>query len=233
MSVTTLIPAAGMGRRMGGGGNKQYLALAEKPILAHTLSIFQNHPLVDHIYVISPSDEIAYCQSEVVDRFGFNKVRALVPGGVERQDSVRNGLEACDSRGEDIVLIHDGVRPFFSPQLIEPMVLRTKQQGACVVGVPVKDTIKEVEGGRICGTPERSRLWHVQTPQAFRFDLIMEAHRKALEEGFTGTDDASLVERLGESVDMMEGGYRNIKITTPEDMVLAKAFLSEMNQGGV
>ncbi len=227
MSVIVLIPAAGMGRRMQASLNKQYLSLNDRPILAHTLTLFDDHPRVDHIYIISPADEIPFCRSEVVQRFGFRKVREVVAGGAERQDSVRNGLRACKAGADDVVLIHDGVRPFFPPELLDAVIDTAAHVGGCVVGVPVKDTIKEVEDGLICATPERSRLWQAQTPQGFRYPLILDAHEQALFEGWRRTDDASLVERLGLPVAMLEGSYRNIKITTPEDLVLARAFLAE------
>lgn len=226
MSVTVLIPAAGMGTRMGAAVNKQYLTLADRPILAHTLDLFDRHPAVDHIYIISPPDEIEYCRAEVVLRYGFTKVRDLVAGGAERQDSVRNGLAACGCADDDIVLIHDGVRPFFPATLLDEVVSTAARVGGCVVGVPVKDTIKEVTGGLIGGTPDRRRLWQAQTPQAFPFAVISDAHERARQDGYRGTDDASLVERLGLPVAMVEGNYRNIKITTPEDLVLGRAFLA-------
>ncbi len=231
MKVIVLIPAAGMGRRMGGGINKQYLKLAGQPILAHTLALFDSHPLVDHIYVIAPQEDIDFCLREVVEPCRLTKVRRIVPGGAERQDSVRNGLGACEAEAEDIVLIHDGVRPFFPADLLQEVIDKATQVGASVVGVPVKDTIKEVSDGLIQGTPERRRLWKAQTPQAFRYALISEAHRRAQVEGYLGTDDASLVERLGRKVAMVEGDYRNIKITTPDDLVLAGAFLK--TRGGI
>jgi 2-C-methyl-D-erythritol 4-phosphate cytidylyltransferase len=226
MSVIVLIPAAGTGSRMGAAVNKQYLTLADRPILAHTLNLFDNHPAVDSIHLISPETEIAYCRREVVERYAFAKVRSIIAGGAERQDSVRNGLLKCGAAAEDIVLIHDGARPFFPPAMIPRVVATTLSIGACVVGVPVKDTIKEVEDSLVLGTPDRQRLWQAQTPQAFRFALIRDAHEQAVREGFRGTDDASLVERLGQPVAMFEGNYRNIKITTPEDLILARAFLA-------
>ena len=231
MSVFVLIPAAGSGRRMGAAVNKQYLALAERPVLAHTLALFENHPDVDGIWVIVPEAEIPYCRSEVVGRFGFAKVRQIVAGGAERQDSVRLGLAACGASADDIVLIHDGVRPFFPAARLVEVTAATASVGACVVGMPVKDTIKVVDAGLVRETPERTRLWQAQTPQAFRYALIAEGHRRAQTEGFRGTDDASLVERLGHPVAMVEGSYRNIKITTPEDLILARAFLAE-SEGG-
>ena len=231
MSVTVLIPAAGMGSRMGAAVNKQYLTLADRPVLAHTLTLFDHHPAIDHICIVSPEEEIDYCRAEVVERFGFTKVRNLIPGGAERQDSVYNGLSACAAADSDIILIHDGVRPFFPSGCIEEVVTAAERTGACVVGVPVKDTIKEVAEGLIRSTPDRRRLWHAQTPQAFVFGLIRDAHERARREGFRGTDDASLVERIGHPVAMIEGSYRNIKITTPEDLILAEAFIKLQIEG--
>ena len=226
MKVYVLIPAAGLGRRMGASLNKQYLTLADRPVLAHTLALFDGHPRVAGIFVISPRDEVSFCRREVVERYGFAKVLDLVAGGAERQDSVRNGLRACVAEAGDIVLIHDGVRPLCPPACIDAAIDSASRIGACVVGVPVKDTIKEVEGGLIRGTPPRQRLWQAQTPQTFRYGLIRDAHERALAEGWIGTDDASLVERLGLPVAMVTGDYRNIKITTPEDLLLARAFLA-------
>jgi 2-C-methyl-D-erythritol 4-phosphate cytidylyltransferase len=225
MSVIILVPAAGTGSRMGAAINKQYLTLADRPILAHTLHLFDGHPVVDGIHLISPLAEIDFCRREMVERYAFAKVRSIIAGGTERQDSVRNGLQNCGAEANDIVLVHDGARPFFSSALLPELVAITVRVGACVVGVPVKDTIKEVAGSLILGTLERGRLWQAQTPQAFRFDLICDAHEQAVRDGFRGTDDASLVERLGHPVAMLAGNYRNIKITTPEDLILAEAFL--------
>ncbi|OEU53487.1 MAG: 2-C-methyl-D-erythritol 4-phosphate cytidylyltransferase [Desulfuromonadales bacterium C00003096] len=225
MSVFVIIPAAGMGRRMGAAVNKQYLPLNGRPILAHTIALFDQHPLIDKIYLITPADEFELCRREVLEPNSFAKVQELVPGGAERQDSVRNGLLACAAGPEDILLIHDGVRPLLQPALIDKLVAEVQARGACLVGVPVKDTIKQVVDGRIEGTPERSGLWQAQTPQAFRYGQILDAYQRAQQDGFRGTDDASLVERLGQSVTVVAGSYRNIKITTPEDLLLARAFL--------
>lgn len=225
MSIYVLIPAAGMGRRMGASVNKQYLPLGDRPVLSHTIALFDQHPSIDHIYVICPEAEIPLCQREVIDPFGFKKVRSLVAGGAERQDSVRNGLQACQAGDEDIVLIHDGARPLLPPDLIDPVITATQRLGAAIVGVPVKDTIKLVSNGLIDKTPDRSCLWQAQTPQSFRYGLIRDAHAEALRQNYRGTDDASLIEWRGGPVAMIEGSYRNIKITTPEDLVLARAFL--------
>lgn len=229
MKATVLIPAAGQGRRMGGARNKQYLELRGKPILARTLALFEQHPLIEHIYPILPEDEIAYCQQQIIDRYAFSKVRRLIAGGAERQDSVRNGLQALIEDGlaqaERIVLIHDGARPLFNPQLLPELIRLIAEQGACIVGVPAKDTIKEVDNGLISNTPDRHRLWQAQTPQGFRFQRLAAAFARADAEQFTGTDDASLLERSGQPVSILRGDYRNIKVTTPEDLLVAAAFL--------
>jgi 2-C-methyl-D-erythritol 4-phosphate cytidylyltransferase len=224
--IFALIPAAGMGKRMGASSNKQYLLLDGIPILAHTLRVFQDAPFISGIYVISPEQEIPFCQSEVIERYGFSKVRAVVAGGSERQHSVRNGLLAIDGASQDdLVLIHDGVRPFVPVDVLQAAATSADLHGGAVVAVPVKDTVKIASDGVITGTPPRDRLWLAQTPQAFRYGLISKAHVSAAAEGFLGTDDASLMERQGWQLQVVMGDYRNIKITTPEDMVLAEAFL--------
>jgi 2-C-methyl-D-erythritol 4-phosphate cytidylyltransferase len=224
--IFALIPAAGMGKRMGAGSNKQYLLLGGIPILAHTLRVFEDAPFIDGIYLVSPEQEIPFCQTEVVNRFRFTKVRSIVAGGAERQHSVLNGLNSIEEAGaEDLVLIHDGVRPFVPLDVVRQAAEAADQFGASVVAVPVKDTVKLVRDGVIAETPPREQLWFAQTPQAFRFGLIRDAHLKAQAEGFLGTDDASLMERQGTPVHVVMGEYRNIKITTPEDMALAEAFL--------
>lgn len=224
--IFALIPAAGMGKRMGAGSNKQYLLLDGMPILARTVAAFEASPFIDGIYLVSPEQEIPFCRSEVVDRYGFSKVRAIVPGGAERQHSVCNGLDAMsDVASDDLVLIHDGVRPFVSQEMLKTAAETAREYGAAVVAVPVKDTVKVVRGGVIVETPPREELWLAQTPQAFRYGLIRDAHARAKAEGFLGTDDASLIEHQGGEVRIVTGDYRNIKMTTPEDLVLAEAFL--------
>lgn len=217
-----------MGKRMGAGSNKQYLLLDGMPILARTVQVFQNAPCIDAIYLVSPEQEIPFCRDEVVQRYGFSKVRDIVAGGAERQHSVYNGLLAMEGiEPDDVVLIHDGVRPFVSAQMLQEAAEAARASGAAVVAVPVKDTVKVVKEGVVTETPPREELWLAQTPQAFRYGLIRGAHDAAAAEGFLGTDDTSLVERQGETVHVVQGDYRNIKITTPEDMVLAEAFMKE------
>ncbi len=179
MKATVLIPAAGMGRRMGAAVSKQYLSLAGKPILAHTISLFEYHPQVEHIYLIVPESDISYCRREIVACYGFSKVHGIVAGGKERQDSVLNGLVALEQDGLDQaerpILIHDGARPLFDAALLSHLIDIVIERGACAVGVPVKDTIKDVEGRQIMGSPDRSRLWHAQTPQGFQYRLLRHA----------------------------------------------------------
>jgi len=229
MKATVLIPAAGMGRRMGGSVRKQYLNLLGKPILAHTLTLFENHSLVENIYLIVPSADISYCQEQIVDRYGFSKVSRIITGGAERQASVRNGLDALAKDGFDQpqrpILIHDGARPLFDCNQLSTLLEIIYETGACIVGVPVKDTIKDVENNKITGSPDRSRLWQAQTPQGFQYQLIRNAFDQADADGFVATDDASLLERLGCPVQILEGDYRNIKVTTPEDILIATVLL--------
>ncbi len=233
MKTIALIPAAGMGKRMGAGINKQYLLLAGMPIVARTIAVFEESELVDEIYVISPEAEIPFCREQVIAAHGFSKVKSVVQGGLERQHSVLNGLRAIIEPGDnDLVLIHDGVRPFVTQKIIGQSVAVAKAHEGALVAVPVKDTIKVVVDGIIRETPQRETLWQAQTPQAFQYGIIRDAHEKAAAEGFLGTDDASLVERLGGHVHVVMGDYRNIKITTPEDLVLAEAFYMAVRSNG-
>ena len=229
MKVTALIPAAGMGKRMGADINKQYLLLDGRPILAHTLAVFEAAPFIDQICVIAPEAEIPYCREHVVERYHFTKVREVVAGGKERQHSVLNGLRSLNGSPEDdVVLIHDGVRPFIPAAVLKRAIEVAITEDGALVAVPAKDTVKTVKGGIVTGTPPRENIWLAQTPQAFRYGIIRAAHELAAAEGFLGTDDASLVERLGREVHVVMGDYRNIKITTPEDMLLAEAFLKSV-----
>ena len=223
-----LIPAAGMGKRMGSSINKQYLQLSGLPIVARTISVFEKSPLIDAIYLVIPADEIPYCREHVVDACGFKKVVAIVPGGMERQNSVMNGLIAMRSSvaDNDVVLIHDGVRPLVTEAMLRESIAVARIRDGALVAVPVKDTIKAARDGIVINTPPRENLWQAQTPQSFRFGIIHDAHLSAAAEGFVGTDDASLIERKGGEVFVVRGDYRNIKITTPEDLVMAEAFLA-------
>lgn len=227
-----LIPAAGMGKRMGASINKQYLQLAGMPIVARTISVFEQAPFIEGIFLVTPAEEIPYCREHVVEAFGFRKVAAIVAGGRERQNSVMNGLAAMAGSvaPDDVVLIHDGVRPLVSRRMLREAIEVAGTCDGALVAVPAKDTIKIVSSGIVAGTPERETLWQAQTPQAFRFDIIHRAHLAAERDGFTGTDDASLVERQDGRICVVRGDYRNIKITTPEDLVLAEAFLAGFSE---
>jgi 2-C-methyl-D-erythritol 4-phosphate cytidylyltransferase len=223
-----LIPAAGMGKRMGASINKQYLLLNGLPIVARTIAVFENSPLIDAIYLVIPAEEIPYCREHVIAVCGFHKITAIIAGGKERQNSVMNGLNAMRDGmdDDDIIVIHDGVRPFVTETMLQESIATAGFRDGALAAVPVKDTIKIVRSGVVVDTPARETLWQAQTPQTFRFSTIYNAHLKAAEAGFIGTDDASLVERCGGTVGIVAGSYRNIKITTPEDLILAEALLA-------
>jgi len=222
-----IIPAGGAGKRMGTALSKQYLTLAGKPILAHTLSPFQESGAVDAIILVVPAEDSVPVGHTIVDKYGFTKVKCIVPGGAQRQDSVRNGLREI-GEGYDVVLIHDGVRPFVSDDLIRRAILAAETFGAVTTGVPAKDTIKEISPeGFVRNTLSRDGIWLIQTPQAFRTEIIRKAHLLAEEDRFYGTDDAALVERMGIPVKTIAGYYGNIKITNREDMVLAEYLIND------
>lgn len=233
MTAIALIPAAGMGKRMGASINKQYLKLDGMPIVARTIAVFENSPAIDAIYLVIPEDEIPYCREHVVAAYGFRKVAAIVPGGRERQNSVMNGLNAIHGSisGDAVILVHDGVRPLITEQLIQESIAVAQRHDGALVAVPVKDTIKRVTNGVVTATPPRDSLWQAQTPQAFRFSVLFKACLAAERDGYIGTDDASIVEQYGGEVHIIKGDYRNIKITTPEDLILAEAFLKIQDNG--
>ncbi|TMV44117.1 2-C-methyl-D-erythritol 4-phosphate cytidylyltransferase [Paenibacillus mesophilus] len=221
-----VIVAAGKGTRMGTSESKQYLPLRGKPILVHTLERFQRMPQIESIVLVTGSGDIERCAA-YVEQYSLTKVVAVTAGGEERQHSVRIGLERLPA-GLDVVAVHDAVRPFVTEARTAECLHKAYEAGGAVLAVPVKDTIKVVDSsGRIQATPERKSLWAVQTPQAFRLELLRQAHMLAERDGFVGTDDAMLVERLGHSVHVVEGDYTNIKITTPDDLLWAERLLQE------
>ncbi len=223
--VSVIIPAAGLGKRMQYKENKMYILVKEKPILSYTIEKFNTCEYVDEIIIVTRKDELDYCKNKIVNENNFYKVKKVVEGGKERQDSVYNGIASIDKKC-DIVLVHDGARPFVKEQTIFNSIEGAIENEACVVGVPVKDTIKIVDKSDIvAGTPERSSLWAVQTPQAFSYELIVRAYENARKERIIATDDSMLVEQLGYKVKMILGSYENIKITTPEDLKMAEIFL--------
>ncbi|MCX8053448.1 MAG: 2-C-methyl-D-erythritol 4-phosphate cytidylyltransferase [Armatimonadetes bacterium] len=220
-TTSALIPAAGSGERFGRGSNKVFCEVAGKPILAHTLSVFESCEAVDEVVLVARPDDIKTARL-LAEHFAFRKVRTIVPGGEQRQDSVANGLK--EVRG-DIVAIHDAARPLITGEIIRRSIEEAAKSGACVVAVPVIDTIKAVSDGVVDSTIDRANLYAVQTPQTFRTDIIREAYRRALEDQVYATDDAALVERLGGVVTIVPGSYDNIKITTPADLEVASVKL--------
>ncbi len=219
-----IVLAAGSGTRMGGSVPKQYLPLCGKPLVVYALEAFEASA-VDEIVLVAARGEADYCREEIVKKYGITKARVIVEGGKERYDSVYAGLLASECR---YVLIHDGARAFVSAEMIDRCLEAVKRCDACVVGVPSKDTVKLVgEDGVVETTPERSRVWNVQTPQCFSYPLIRNAYAAAMAAGAEGiTDDAMVVETMTDKeVYMIEGSYENIKITTPEDLLLGEQIL--------
>ncbi|MBB3870008.1 2-C-methyl-D-erythritol 4-phosphate cytidylyltransferase [Parageobacillus toebii NBRC 107807] len=223
MMYEVVIPAAGQGKRMKAGVNKQLIELQNEPLIVHTLKVFENDEWCRGIIVVINEAERTQFE-QLFSRFHIKKITAIVSGGKERQHSVYNGLKAV--KNGDIVLIHDGARPFVTIEHIHELVKEAKEHGAAIPAVRVKDTIKKARDQFVEETVERSSLWAVQTPQAFHVSLVLRAHEQAQKDGYIGTDDASLVERIGGKVKIVEGDYRNIKLTTPDDLLFAEAILS-------
>ena len=224
--VISVIPAAGSGTRMGSARSKQFMDLCGKPLLAVTLERFQKCDLVGGIVVVVPQHNVDYCKREIVDRFELTKVAKVIAGGERRQESVSKGIEAV-SNSSKWILVHDGVRPLVTAELIEKVIRAAQTYRAVIPGIPVNDTVKEVDSrGRVLKTVERRALWAIQTPQIFWREDIQAAHRKAVEEGWGGvTDDALLIEKTGIPVEVIEGDETNIKITTVKDLELARLLL--------
>lgn len=224
-AVTVIIAAAGRGTRMVSKKNKVFLELGSIPLLARTIKAFENTGVdLDFVIVVSKSEDKAARQ--LMEDWCPEVAYTIAIGGKERQESVYNGLLVAKGKPPDVILIHDGARPFVSKEVICACIEAALGRGAACVGVPLKDTIKRVDTGfSVIETLDRSELFQVQTPQAFQFNIILEAHQKAILDGFCGTDDAQLVERTGIKVKMIPGEYSNIKITTQEDIVFAEAIL--------
>ena len=219
-----VIVAAGTGSRMNMGINKQFIKLEGKEIIAYTIEKFYNNSNIEDIVVVVKEDESEFFKKEILDKYNFKNVK-IAYGGKDRQDSVYNGLKLLDEKC-DVVLIHDGARPFVSDKIIDKSIEEAKEHKAIVVGVPVKDTIKVIDNDKnIVDTPNRSVLWAVQTPQTFDYNILIDAYKDAFKNKFYGTDDAMLVERIGYKVKMLEGSYNNIKITTQEDLNIGSQIL--------
>ncbi len=216
-----VVVAGGKGSRMRSLDSKQYLQLGDRPILIHTLELFEHIQEVDEIVLVVGERDLERNQA-YLQQYGLTKVTKILAGGLHRQESVHIGIQGL-SPNTEWVLVHDGVRPFVTANQIRACWRKAMVCDAAVLAVPVKDTIKVVnESGRIESTPNRNSLWSIQTPQAFRLDLIREAHHRADQDLFLGTDDAMLIERMGIQVSVVEGDYYNIKITTPEDLAWAQ-----------
>jgi 2-C-methyl-D-erythritol 4-phosphate cytidylyltransferase len=225
MKADAVIVSAGKGLRFMEGKKKQFTFLEGRPILAHTLEKFETCPLIRSVRLVVGQEDMDYCLEEIVEKYRFQKVSKIVPGGKWRQESVKNGIDALP-KDTDIVPIHDGVRPLITQAMIEDSIHAAVRFGAVVLATPVKETIKMSNpDGTVLKTLDRESLWQIQTPQTFQINVIREAHNQAIADGFVGTDDASLVERLGVKVHILPGSHTNIKITTPEDFVLASLFL--------
>lgn len=222
--IAVIIAAAGSGKRMGSGINKQYLYIGDMPVLARSIKSFNDNPRIDDILVVLRESEMALFRQEITGKYHYAKVKALVAGGKERQDSVFNALKQV-GRDMDYVLIHDGARPLIKQETINALIEAVDSYGAAAVGVPVKDTIKTGSGDYFTGTLDRTILFNMQTPQGFSRDLILKAFKNASEENFYGTDEASLLERIHEKVYIVLGDYSNIKITTIEDIAVAEAMM--------
>lgn len=237
---TAVLLAAGTGRRMGGDVAKQYMQLGGRPLICHALQTIEKASIIDDCILVSGSDDISYVKEEIVNRYGFHKVDRIAAGGAQRYDSVYNALQVIKDgklklpNKDGFVFIHDGARPFLTEEILERSYASVTADHACVAGMPVKDTIRIVDGkGYALQTPDRNGLWQVQTPQAFDTPLIIEAYDRLMREmegleakGIRITDDAMVVETMmNHPVRLVEGSYENIKITTPEDLVAAEAFL--------
>jgi 2-C-methyl-D-erythritol 4-phosphate cytidylyltransferase len=229
--TVAVIAAAGAGLRMGGDQAKQFMDLDGRPLLSVTLEPFEQSDMVDAIVLVVPLNDIEYCRREVVKRFRFQKIIKVIPGGERRQDSVRLGIETTDGK-YDLVVIHDGARPFIDTPFLERIMAAAGNHRAVITGLRVKETVKEVgRRAEVVKTIDRECIWLVQTPQVFRYRDIIKAHRMALDEGWdAATDDSVLVEKLGIPVTMVEGPEKNIKVTTPYDLELAR-FLTKRSDG--
>ncbi len=222
-SVAAIIAAAGVGTRMGTAETKHFLPLRDRPMLVHTLEAFERCPVIDQVCLVVREQEMTRAR-HLVAQHGLRKVTQVIPGGEVRQDSVYGGLLAVE--GAEVVVVHDGVRPLVTPDAIAAAVAAAREAGAATLATKVADTIKVADDGLVVRTVDRTALWAAQTPQAFLYPVLRTAHERAREVGLVGTDDAMLVEHLGQPVRVIPGPPDNLKITTPADLELAEAILS-------
>lgn len=223
MRYEVVLPAAGSGKRMGAGQNKLFLLLAQKPILVHTLLVFEQDENCTGIWLAVKDEERPYIES-LIQQYQISKVKGLPTGGAERQHSVHSCIKEMNA--VEVVLVHDAARPFITVPIISKLTKVAYEKGAAIAGVRAKDTMKIVHNGLIKETVDRESLWMIQTPQAFRFDLLTEAEDVAEKVGFLGTDEAMLVERLGHDIHMVESSYENVKMTTQEDLIFGEAIFN-------
>ncbi len=220
-----IIAAAGSGERAGGGRAKQFREISGTPIIIHTLRRFEQCASIEKVVVVAPSGEVNETLTLIAE-YGLRKVLFVRPGGASRLESVWKGLQALSAESPEVVAVHDAVRPFVTPEEVDRVMAEAEKSGAAILAAPVVDTIKEAAAGRVARTPDRARLWHAQTPQCFRYELLVRAYERALAENIEATDDSALVERLGTLVSIVEGGAHNVKITTPRDFALAEILFS-------
>lgn len=215
---------------MGTNTPKQFLGLGGVPLLVHSLRVFETSQVVTEVILAVPTREREYCRDEIVARFQFSKVRRIVAGGTQRQDSVRHALAEVDPDA-DLVLVHDAVRPFLTEEMIARVTDAADRHGGAIIAIPSRDTLKQVGADRVIErTIDRAPLWQAQTPQAFRRSILQKAHDHAMINGYVGTDDADLVERIGMPVVVVEGSGDNIKITRPEDLIIGEAILASRHR---
>lgn len=225
--IHAIIPAAGRGKRLGGKIKKQFLTLCDHPVAVHTLTAFQHSPLIDDIICICSKEDLSIFERLVSDH-GLIKVTKILPGGERRQDSVWAGVSHLAERSDpnDLIAVHDGVRPLVTPQLIEKVIEAAKGEGSAVAALPVTDSLKQVSSDKmVLKSLPRENVWAMQTPQVFRLGILLKAYRTAAQEGFEATDEAMLVERLGLPIRCVEGSIENVKITLPSDLETAEIFL--------
>ncbi len=228
MKVSAIIPAAGQGTRMGSSTAKQYLLLKGQPILHHTLIAFETSGLVDSVTLVVPESDLDQARKT----WDYKIVKNIVAGGKERQDSVYNGFKAIPQDTE-IVIVHDGVRPFVTPDMIERSIEAAEKYGAAITAIPVNDTIKQVDNDDfVTRTVDRNGLWRVQTPQTFQYAILDEAFQKAVNDSYYGTDEGSLLEHAGKKLKIIPGSELNIKITRSEDLILGEGILNSRKSGG-
>ena len=225
MKISAIIPAAGKGRRMGGSISKQFLSVNRKPVLIYTLEMISSLKIIDEIILVLPEDKVAWGEKEIKRKYRINKILKIIKGGKERQDSVYEGLKEVD-KNSDVVVVHDGVRPFFYPEIIKEAIPFLKVFDGVIEALPVHDTVKEVSGkGIVLKTLEREKLYRAQTPQIFNYSILKKAFVCAFDKKYYATDEAGLVESVGGKIKILEGSRYNIKITNKDDLLLAKVII--------